>query len=74
MPVYEYVCKDCRKKSEILIRNLEQKPQCECGSNQLEKVFSTFAVSEAGGASSCSDGSCYLNTASPCASGMCGLN
>lgn len=74
MPIYEYVCKDCGKKSEILIRNKSEIPKCECESNNLEKVFSTFAVSEASGASGCANGSCHLNAPSPCASGMCGLN
>lgn len=74
MPIYEYVCKDCGKKSEILVRSNETVLKCECGSENLEKVFSTFAVSDSvstGGG--CADGSCSLAHSSPCASGMCGL-
>ncbi len=74
MPIFEYLCKRCGKKSEILIRNSEQKPQCECGSENLEKIFSSFAMPEASGHSGgCADGSCRLQPSSPCASGMCGL-
>ena len=74
MPIFEYVCQDCGKQSEILIRTAEQKPVCACGSERMEKQFSAFAVSNAapsfGGG--CADGSCGLPS-SPCASGMCGL-
>jgi len=74
MPIFEYRCEDCGKVSEILIRNSTQEPQCSCGSHQMEKQFSAFAVSEvkpsfSGG---CADGSCGVPS-SPCASGMCGL-
>ncbi len=75
MPIYEYVCKDCGKKSEILVRANDTALRCECGSTKMEKVFSTFAVSEsASSLGGCSDGSCSLANSSPCASGMCGLN
>ena len=75
MPIYEYICQDCGQKSEILMKSSEQKAVCFCGSENLKKQFSAFAVSE-GSASSfggCADGSCSLPS-SPCASGMCGLN
>lgn len=74
MPIYEYICQDCGQKSEILIRNSEQVPQCQCGSEKMEKLLSPFAVSshthQSGG---CSSGSCSLPHSS-CASGMCGLS
>ena len=73
MPIYEYLCQDCGKKSEILIRNSEQKPECECGSQKMEKVLSAFAVNSHSQASGCASGACSLPQ-SPCASGMCGLS
>lgn len=74
MPLFEYVCKSCGRKSEFLVRSDSAQPECACGSRELERVFSTFAVSEGSGsaAAECSDGSCSLPS-SPCASGMCGL-
>ncbi|MEW6381583.1 MAG: zinc ribbon domain-containing protein [bacterium] len=43
MPIYEYECRQCCKRSTFLILNLTspQSPQCRhCGSNDLEKLIS----------------------------------
>ena len=75
MPLFEYVCRSCGKKSEFLIRSGSEQPVCSCGSKEMERVFSTFAVSDGGAgvtSEGCSDGSCGVSS-SPCASGMCGL-
>lgn len=74
MPLFEYRCNRCNKITELLVRSGSEKPVCECGSDDLHRVMSTFAVSNNHGANSngCVDGSCSL-PASPCASGMCGL-
>jgi len=74
MPLFEYDCKQCGKQFEFLIRNSSDEPVCECGSHDLKRVISSFAVTEgapqvSGG---CSDGTCGLPS-SPCASGMCGM-
>jgi putative FmdB family regulatory protein len=74
MPLYEYICKECGKKSEFLVRNSSERFACTCGSRELKRIISTFAVAEgskkeAGG---CTDSSCRLPS-SPCASGMCGI-
>lgn len=75
MPIFEYICQDCGKKSEILLKSSSQKPACDCGSENLLKQFSAFAVSEGSAPSlgGCADGSCGIPS-SPCSSGMCGLN
>ena len=74
MPIYEYKCKQCGLVSEVLIKGSQDKPVCKCGSDDMEKLISSFAVSEghAGSQTGCSDGSCAINR-SPCTSGMCGL-
>jgi len=75
MPLYEYMCKQCGKKSEILVRSPKHVPVCECGSDKLDKIFSAFSVSHQtcrGKSDSCIDGSCSLPS-SPCSSGMCGM-
>jgi putative FmdB family regulatory protein len=47
MPLYEYTCRGCRKRFEALVFGKEQ-PACpKCKSRDLEKLFSTFAVSGA---------------------------
>lgn len=69
MPLYSYLCRKCRKVSEVLVRG-SQTPKCpHCGSAQLTKQASVFAAvrGESGGfdngdapsCSSCaSQGSC----------------
>ena len=47
MPIYEYRCNNCRRKVEIFTRNhsLPVKPTCSyCGSTELSRIFSKFAV------------------------------
>lgn len=47
MPIYEYRCTNCRRKVEIFARNhsLPVKPTCSyCGSTELSRIFSKFAV------------------------------
>ena len=49
MPIYEYQCSGCEHHFEAIVQG-SQKPSCpSCGSKRLEKQFSTFAVSGAGG-------------------------
>jgi putative FmdB family regulatory protein len=45
MPIYEYICRDCRKNVSLLILNPSTygTPQCpECGSQKLERIMSRF--------------------------------
>ena len=47
MPIYEYRCKDCRKRSSLLVLSLSSPPPLKCkhcqGSN-LERIMSRFAA------------------------------
>ena len=45
MPVYEFFCPACRKKSSFLVRSASSfKPKCSaCGSTDVARVISTFA-------------------------------
>jgi putative FmdB family regulatory protein len=60
MPIYEFHCGKCGKDSEILVRSSDWKgTKCpQCGSTKLDKKFSVFASSNAGGddAASCGTG------------------
>jgi putative FmdB family regulatory protein len=43
MPLYEYHCSACDHDVEILVRDLESKPNCpECGSANLTKLLSVI--------------------------------
>jgi putative FmdB family regulatory protein len=77
MPLYEYRCRDCGDRFEVLQR-LGEGPEalsCRgCGVGSLEKQFSTFAtagspsVADGGrGAVDCGAGAC-------CGGGACGFD
>ncbi|MFH1367542.1 MAG: FmdB family zinc ribbon protein [Elusimicrobiota bacterium] len=44
MPIYEFVCKKCKKKFETLLMAGEKAVCPACGGDDLEKQFSTFAA------------------------------
>ena len=45
MPVYEYRCNNCQRKVTIYLRGFSASPKCpHCGSEDLSRLFSTFAV------------------------------
>jgi len=51
MPLFEYECKECGREFEALVLGAE-KPVCpSCRSENLEKVFSAFAVAQGGSGS-----------------------
>jgi putative FmdB family regulatory protein len=44
MPIFEYVCRDCDHRFELLVRS-ETTPSCPaCRGGHLEKQLSVFAV------------------------------
>lgn len=47
MPIYEYVCRSCRRRNSILFRSYSQvtEPACtHCGSREMTRLVSRFAV------------------------------
>ena len=75
MPIFEYVCKECNHRFELLVRG-DVVPACPaCKGTGLDKQFSAFGVgatgewpvtsSSGGGCGSCGDprgpGSCSMN-------------
>jgi len=51
MPLFEYRCRQCGEKSEILAKaDSKEKPACQkCGSTDVEKLFSSPEVHVKGG-------------------------
>jgi len=46
MPIYEYFCPACRRKSSFLVRSCTGafQPKCShCGNTSLDRIISTFA-------------------------------
>ena len=52
MPIYEYRCQQCREISSIFVRSINSPlaPACQvCGSDNLERRMSTFAMGKTTG-------------------------
>lgn len=46
MPIYEYLCRDCRRRVSLLVRSISNpgQPVCpRCGGSHLERLMSRFA-------------------------------
>ena len=71
MPLYEFACDACGKAFEELFRSRKEKrrPKCpHCGSRNVHKKFSSFAMSGASrGKGGGSSSGCATCTASSCA-------
>ena len=55
MPLYEYICRDCGKTFEMLrrMKDADEPTECpNCGSDTIERQFSTFAAGACGSAGS----------------------
>ena len=47
MPIYEYLCRDCRKPSSILVLNVRNPAPASCrhcGSSKMDRLLSRFAA------------------------------
>jgi len=68
MPMYEYQCRSCDHKFELLVRESTRYECPKCTSRELEKQLSVFAVSAQGSSS----GGGMQMSAGPSACGACG--
>jgi len=73
MPIYEYLCTDCDRRFEKLVRRWGEAVTCpSCLGDAVDKQVSTFAVTSTGAAPSeaCgrADGGCG---APACGGGIC---
>jgi putative FmdB family regulatory protein len=83
MPLYEYVCTECRARFEKLVQRFGDEVACpSCTSTAVEKQLSVFAVGsstpsfEGCGAGVCEAGPCAAmggGGGGPCGGGACGL-
>ncbi len=74
MPIYEYVCEDCRRAFEKLVRRWGDAVDCPaCGSGSVEKQLSTFAVSASSSSSDASGCGASACGQGACGTGACGL-
>ncbi|MHB9035656.1 MAG: FmdB family zinc ribbon protein [Armatimonadota bacterium] len=68
MPIYEFKCKLCEERFEILISlsRIDEARCPVCGSGDIKRLMSTFATHVSGGSSS------HSSNCAGCASGQCG--
>ncbi len=65
MPIFEYICKDCKKRFEALVYG-SREPQCPlCRGANLDQQISVFSVGAASSSRS-------QSVAAPCGAGACG--
>ncbi|HMA29593.1 MAG TPA: zinc ribbon domain-containing protein, partial [Thermoanaerobaculia bacterium] len=70
MPLLEYRCSDCGKKTEdlVLAGDTARAPKCSsCGSKRVSRLLSTFAAQKASSSSGAFDAS------TACGGGACGM-
>jgi putative FmdB family regulatory protein len=68
MPLLEYRCAACEKKSEVLVLAGDEPARAECpscGSPKMSRLLSTFAAHAGSGGS--------REAAPPCGEGACGM-
>jgi len=63
MPIYEFICRKCKKHFESLVSiGKEKSVSCtSCGSKDIQKIFSSFGI---GGGNRLSSSSAACNTCS----------
>ena len=55
MPIYTYMCKDCKESFELLVGMTSEKTEFKCkkcGSKNIERTFEAFSVGKGGSGSS----------------------
>jgi len=70
MPIFEYLCKDCGKQFEVLVRGSEKARCPKCKSASLEQQLSAFAVAAGHGNGGSTD---FASEAAP-GCGSCGMD
>ena len=68
MPIYEYICDDCRRPFEKIVLKREETISCpSCGSGRYRVQFSVTAAPAKSGTAASASASC-------CPTGGCGCN
>lgn len=66
MPLYEYLCRDCDREVEVLVRSTDERAECpDCGGVKLMKLLSVPAAH-------CGDGSASERPSGGPPAGSCG--
>lgn len=72
MPIFEYHCQQCNAEFELLLPTRNTPARCpECDSQNLERKFSSFAVSASGGVKTCKMAEHCAESGGHCCNGSC---
>lgn len=75
MPIFEYICRDCKKPFEALLYGAQQAACPHCQGTNLEQQLSVFAArSSAGSAPRASNGGACGACGDPRGPGACSLD
>lgn len=75
MPIYEYVCQGCEHAFEVFVQGAKKAACPACGSGELQKQFSAFAVTGQGaGTPARPPGGACSTCGDPRGAGACALN
>jgi putative FmdB family regulatory protein len=73
MPIFEYVCRECNHRFELLIQGSTEAACPSCKTTKLEKQFSAFGVGATGGWAPSGGGACG-SCGDPRGPGACSMN
>ena len=72
MPIYEYICDDCKSQFEKIVINRQQDTSCpKCSGKKAKIQLSVFSSTIAGGSTKSSSGS---SGGGSCCGGGCGCH
>lgn len=76
MPIYEYVCEECKTRFERIVSAKNGKPECpKCGSQRSTIQFSTFAAHTGNGSTAnASSAETSAGSACGCTPHSCGCH
>ena len=58
MPVFDYICPNCKEKKECFVKSIESTPKCEnCGA-EMKRLFSGKMYGATGQQSGACSGNC----------------
>jgi putative FmdB family regulatory protein len=73
MPIFEYICQDCRHEFEALVFGRDKAKCPKCKSQKLSPQLSVFAVSAKGGAKASTPTGACGSCGDPRGPGACSL-
>jgi putative FmdB family regulatory protein len=74
MPIFEYVCRECNHRFELLLQGSAQAVCPKCHATTLEKQFSSFGVGATGGWMPSGGGGACGSCGDPRGPGACSMS